>query len=369
MNKVIKTEYDAGGIETFIVERFYPLSCDDFVAAHNEKSKTFDIPVEARNIERFTPGITEPERIEKEHRKLSIDFHHSLPVYSLVPGGWLPPPFVDPPAFLLDRNVIRYIEQISKGNPQDRYTDTKWWLDMLINGEDVYISPFLYAFESGSRMIPELDEFKASYKEGVEIIRQLFPKAQVPEYKDAEYDAAMQTMEDVLKFHREETEFLQRVAPLIRTRVSDKNLESVCEDIIKIAGDLGLSLRSFAVLAAISCLYEDFDTTGFNAARNMIKLGGGGGTYTDENAYNVLSDMRGLLFYFAFRALAETREAPLLSYVTADKPAIMFGCGLNITKTEWVANKLVLKLELTKFLFPRMMDEKREELAQRFQNA
>jgi hypothetical protein len=60
---------------------------------------------------------------------------------------------------------------------------------------------------------------------------------------------------------------------------------------------------------------------------------------------------------------AETGNVPLLSYVTADHAALLFGCGLNVTKTEWRSNQLILRMELTKFLFPRMTDEKREELA------
>ena len=199
MSKLIRTEYDTGSITTFLAELFLPLSCENFVVAHNSKTKTYDIAVNAKNVEIFTTGVAEPKLVVKERRTLSIDFRHSLPVYALVPGGWVPPPFVEPPIFLFDRNVIRYIEQITKGNALDIYSDTKWWLDMIA-ADDVYISPFLYAFESGNQMIPDFDEFKCSYQEGVEIVRGLFPNAEVPEYRDKEYDAALEQWQTFSNF-------------------------------------------------------------------------------------------------------------------------------------------------------------------------
>lgn len=359
MIKSIQTEYDSYGIITFVTEQFTPLTCKDFVAAHSDKTKRYEIEVYARDIEIIIPGV-EPQYKAEGSWKMPIDFNHSLPVYALVPGGWLPPPFVDPPVFLLDRNVIRYIEVIADGRSDTHYADAKWWLE-LIGDENTYISPFLYAFESGRQMIPDIEEFKKSYEEGVRIIRRLFPKAEIHEYKDEHFDAAFETITDVLKFHPQETTFLQTVAPLIRLNVAQNDLERVRNEIMEIATKLGLSYRSLPLLAALSCLYEDPVISCFNVARKLLKIGGG--AYTNEKAYNVLSDMRGLLFYFAFRAIAESENVPPVSYVTADQAALLFGCGLNVTNAQWRGNRLFLTLGLSEFLFPRMTEGEREELA------
>ena len=192
-------------------------------------------------------------------------------------------------------------------------------------------------------------EFKSSYEEAVEIIRSLFPNAKIIVYRDAHFEAAFETMTDVLEFHAEETEFLKGVAPLIRENVSENSLQSVCDEILTMAADNGLSFRSLPLLASLSCLYEDPKVSGYNAARELLKLRGG--PYTDERAYNVLSDMRGLMFYLAFQALAKQVGEEPLAYCTADKAALLFGCGLNFHNVEFRGNQLFLSIELSEFYF------------------
>jgi len=353
----------SGEMVTFLPKQFIPLTCMDFVAAHIDGTNLYEIKADATEIEICDPNGE--VRFEQQGRvTMPINFYRGLPVYALVEGGWLPPPLVDPPLYLFDRNVIGYIEQINKGNTRDLYTNTDWWLQLIAN-DKMHISPFLHAFESNQQRIPDLAEFKRSYAEGVEIIRGLFPRADIVNYGDEHFDAAFQTMEDVLKFHTKETEFLQRVAPLIRENVPRNNLERVCYEILAVATGLGLSFRSLPLLAALSCLYEDREISGFNAARELLKLRGG--PYTNEKAYNVLSDMRGLLFYLAFRAISNQMNSAPLAYCTADKSALLFGCGLNFTNVEFRGNDLHLTLELSEFLFPRLSDEQRQELANRIE--
>lgn len=362
MDMEIKYQNPSGETVTFWPQRFTPLTCEDFVTAHNTGTNSYEIRADAKAIEICTPN-GQIKREERGQITMPIDFHRSLPVYALVEGGWLPPPLVNPPAYLFDRNVIGYIQQISKGNSRDLYTNVDWWLQMIAN--KAHFNPFLHAFESNKQTIPDLEEFKRSYEEAVEIIRDLFPNAEITEYRDEHFAAALETMADVLKFHAEETEFLQRVAPLIRESVSENSLQRVCEQILTIATDIGLPLKSLPLIATLSCLYEDRMVSGYNAARELLKLRGG--PYTSEKAYNVLSDMRGLMFYLAFRALARQVGEEPLAYCTADKAALLFGCGLNSNNVEFRGNELFLSMELSEFLFPRLRSEKRQELARRIE--
>lgn len=361
MNLVMKFTNPDGEVFTFEPESFIPLTCQDFLAAHNAGNNLYEIKVNAIDVEVCLPN---GERAQKGQGliEMPINFQRNLPIYALVENGWLPPPFVTPPAYLPDRNIIGYIQQINKGNPHALYADTEWWLK-IISDDQIHINPFLYAFESNQQRIPTFEEFKNSFAEAEGIIRGLFPNANLVVYGDREFNAAFDTIIDVLKFHPQETIFLQKVAPLIRECVPKDRLQQVCDDIFQIAERLGLPLTSIPLLAALSCLYEDRNIAGYNAARELLHLKGG--VYTDEKAYNALSDMRGLLLYLAFRAIAYRMNANPYAYCTADKAALLFGCGLGFKNVEFRGNQLYLALELSEFLFPRLAEDKRRELAER----
>lgn len=133
---------EIGGIVTFVPEKFKPLSFRDFIDAHAAKSSLYEININASEIE--IQEADGKQTFEKYGQvKMPINFHRSLPVYALVNGGWLPPPFVQPTHFLLDRNVIGYIEQKTKANSRTLYTNGDWWLRM-IGDKEMLINPEFY---------------------------------------------------------------------------------------------------------------------------------------------------------------------------------------------------------------------------------
>lgn len=363
MSLIIKYQAEEGGIVTFVPEEFKPLNFRDFIDGHTAKNSLYEINVNASEIE--IQEADGKQRFEKYGQvKMPINFHRNLPVYALVDGGWLPPPFVQPPHFLFDSNVIGYIEQITKANPRSLYTDADWWLRMIADKE-MLISPFLYAFESNRQMIPELEDFKKSYQEAVQIIRLMLPSANVVVYEEVHFQAAYETMEDVLANHQSEKNFLLAAAPLVRESVARNKLQKITDEIFKIAADLGLKFKSLPLLAVLSCLFEDQRISGFNAGRELLKLRGG--DYTEERAYNTLSDMRGIVLYLAFRAIAEKMNMPPLAYCTADKAALLFGCGLEFKNVEFRGNQLYLTISLNDYLFPRLSGDEKIELVKRIE--
>lgn len=211
-----------------------------------------------------------------------------------------------------------------------------------------------------------MDEFRTCYNRGVEITRSLFPKANIFTYNEEQFEAAIDTIADFTKFHSQETDFLKKTVPLIKQNVSEEQLSVQCDEIFSIAHDFGINFISFPFLAALSCLYEDKNIAGYNASRELLHLKGG--DYTSEKAYNALCDMRGLLFYFAFRAIAEQNNASPFAYCTSDKAALLFGCGLGVEKVEFQGNKFNMGLQLSEFLFPRLSKEGRKDLADRIQS-
>ena len=94
-----------GETVTFAPRRFIPLSCSDFVNAHRNGANLYEIKADATDFEIQRPEA-ENRHEDRGHVTMPINFQRNLPVYALVDGGWLPPPFVQPPAFLLDHNVF-----------------------------------------------------------------------------------------------------------------------------------------------------------------------------------------------------------------------------------------------------------------------
>lgn len=363
MSLIIKYQAETGKVVTFVPKEFKPLSFRDFIDAHTAKSNLYKINVNASEIE--IQEANGGRKFEKYGQiKMPINFHRSLPVYALVGGGWLPPPFVQPPHFLPDRNVIGYIEQITKANPRSLYADADWWLRM-IGDKEMLINPFLYAFESNRQMIPELEDFKKSYQDAVQIVRLMLPTAKIVIYEELHFQAAYETMADILANHQREMKFLLATAPLIRESVARNELQKIMNEIFRIAADLGLQFKSLPLLAVLSCLFEDQRISGFNAGRELLKLRGG--DYTEEKAYNTLSDMRGIMFYLAFRAIAEKINVPPLAYCTADKAALLFGCGLDFKNIEFRGNQLYLTISLNDYLFPRLPDDEKIVLVKRIE--
>ena len=363
MSLIMKYEAEIGGAVTFVPDEFEPLNFKDFVDAHKAKSNLYKIKVNASEIEiQDADGKRTYEKFGQV--KMPINFHRNLPVYALVNGGWLPPPFVQPSHFLFDRNVIGYIEQITKANSRSLYADADWWL-RIISDKEMLISPFLYAFESNRQMIPDLEEFKKSYAEATQIISTLLPSAKVIVYEEVHFQAAYETMADVLANHEIETDFLLATAPLVRESVAQNNLQRISDEILKIAADLGMKFKSLPVLAILSCLYENPRVSGFNAARKLLKLSGG--EYTVEKSYNALSDMRGIMFYLAFQAISAQFDKTTLAYCTADQAALLFGCGLEFKNVEFRGNELYLTVSLNDYLYPRLPNNERMEMANRIE--
>jgi hypothetical protein len=329
----------------------------NLVNAINAKNNSYHLRVDASLIETYEAGEL-VERQEYVRMDLPVDFACSLPVYALVDGGWLPPPFVYPKQFFFDRNVIGHIQAINRGQTTSFLTDINFWLQMLKSSEMI-ISPLLFAFESNLRRAPNFEEFKESYEEAVPIIQALFPNATVPTYNDEGYNDLYLFVEDVLARQDPETEYLMKAASMIRQNVPPARRRRAADQLFELADQTGIGYFSVPFLATLSCLYEDYAVTPYNAARRLLKLGGG--DYTSENAYNALSDIRGLIIYLAFRASVKDDIYQPYAYCTADKPALLFACGLNAFDDEFRNGSLHLSISLRGPLFDGIPETDRQD--------
>jgi hypothetical protein len=365
MDKQLIFQIEGGPTIRLVPLKFHPLAFMDLVNALNSRNNLYNLRVDASLIGTYEAG----ELVESEEyvwMDLPMNFARSLPVYALVDGGWLPPPFVFPKQFFFDRNVIGHIQAINRGHSSANLDDVSFWLTMM-ESSDVFISPLLFAFESNLRRPPNLEEFKQSYEEAVPIIKTFFPNATVPTYTDEGYTDLYRLVEDVLARQDQETEYLMRAAPMIRQNVAPDDRRRVAGQLFELAGQVGIGYFSVPFLATISCLYEDYAVTPYNAARRLLKLGGG--DYTRETAYNALSDIRGLIIYFAFRASVKDETHEPYAYCTADKPALLFACGLNAFDDQFRDGRLQLSISLRGPLFDAIPEADRMDFVEKIRGS
>ncbi len=356
METVMRVTMNTGEIVDVVPKQFEPLLYEDLLL----KESNYELKFKAESIEINKNG--EITKHDEGKVKTTIEFEQNLPIYSLVQGGWLPPPFVRPRNLLVDRNVVSNIKKITQESSQQRIQDLNWWLEMVEN-DDLVINPILYAIEGDKRRFPTLDEFKESFEEAVAEIKKVFPKAKLIPFTDETYPLVFAELSLIFERRKKEAKFLVKVAPLIFQRVSDSRLPQTESKILEIAKVEGLDLKSLPVLAVLSCLYENNDGSYFQTARKIIKPKS---NYTEENAYNTLADLNALEMFVGSGALSKSAtEFPPFAFTTCDKPIALFGCGLGFNKNEFGENGLNTHISIKEQLFPRLSGIEREQLAER----
>lgn len=250
-----------------------------------DSDRNYAIPLHIESNHSFLNGVHEPNQIKVS---TNVEFHEPTTVYSLVEGGWLPPPLAKPSRFLVDRNVISRLRSIRENKVSMNERSFKWWMD-LFTSKDTVFHPLPYAFESKFKRKPTFLEFCQAYDKAVYELRQFFPGCRVVEFSTPHYDAAYKTLEDLDDRNAQETRFLIHVCPLVAHRVSSKNVISVKNHILKMADSFHLKRNSLAVLTVLSCLYENIHGTPVAIGRQIIKPKE---TYSELDAFNALSDLR-----------------------------------------------------------------------------
>jgi hypothetical protein len=155
----IRFEQENGDLVEFIALKFFPLNFEELKAAiKNEQS--FEFRIAAENIS-----------VEKEDRRkelsenvvtMRINLRDPIPFYCLVDDGWLPMPFVKSRNFLIDYNVIVYLEKVVAGVVMQDSPQKDWWMQMM-KDESVVINPLLYAFE-GTEILPDARGIRRAFQ-------------------------------------------------------------------------------------------------------------------------------------------------------------------------------------------------------------
>lgn len=360
MNIVIKIEYPTGEIVQFVPKNFDPLAYQDLLSALVKKDKTyhFNCDVDSVEVERDGEKIIE----NKNRASFKIAFREPLSVYALINGGWLPPPFVNPPNLLADSNVIGFLGAIARGNPLPVVQEANWWFKLVTNPK-LLINPLPYAFEGNQRRTPTFEELGQAYMEATKIIKELLPHANVVEFQDEHFRADYDLLAGATERDEKDTEFLIKAAPLVADSVSAAKLLAVETEILKIARSLGLEPKSsLAVLTVLCCLYDN-GQSGYPAAKRIIKPRAG---YTEANAYNALADLGALRLFLGAIALSRFAEFESFAFCTFDQAIALLWCGFEFHNIEFnKTSGLNAKFVLNESLFPRLDEGRRKELTKR----
>ena len=349
---MIRFTSEVGEVIDFVPEVFMPLSYSDLPFDHSAEGKTYSFKIDAKSIQ--MPGTTSSDR-RTGRVSLQLNFPQGLSVFALVPGGWLPPPFVIPSNFLVDRNVVSDLVRIRRGLSPQRMKQNDWWFQFF-DHFNAFINPALYALEGDKLRHPTFDEFRKSFDEAAKEIETQLPGARLVSYDSIHYQAAYQILTNSADRYGRETKFLMCVAPKVTFRLSDSELLATQKEIIRIAGKLDLKTHSLSVLTILACLYENADGSGFLAARRIIKPST---TYSAENAHNAIADLRALeTFIFSLGLDQEP-----LALCTCDRAIAALWCGLDVHGHRWNNDVFSFTVSLTEHLFPRIATAGREELA------
>jgi hypothetical protein len=163
---------ETGETIDIIPDSVKPLSFGDLRRA-GTKDQSYRLEIAASSIEGL-PNAQRPSGTGTV--TLPITFRQPVSVFGLVKNGWLPPPFVQPAKFLVDRNVVAALAQIRRRVSKPNLNKTGWWFDFF-HEFSAEINPALYAFEGNKRRPPTFEEFCRAFAEASNEIATQLPGA------------------------------------------------------------------------------------------------------------------------------------------------------------------------------------------------
>jgi len=275
-----------------------------------------------------------------------IKFNHPVTAYALEIGGWLPLVFTSSRIFLVDRNILSLLSQLTRPYSRNDLEANDWWISFL-NTPEHTINPILCAIEGNSQSVPSFEEFCSSFVRATEELYQKLPKSHMIRYEEQHYLAAYEIVQDLASRYEAERAFLMNIAPHITQRSADGKLRILEQRVFSECKSVGLTRISLVILAVLSCLYEKQDGSEPLIGRNVINPTH---NYDIGRAHNALSDLRALELLIAVNAL----NGGGVALCTRDKHLAAFWCCLRIANPQWKNRTLKFDAEFSKDLFPRL---------------
>ena len=279
--------------------------------------------------------------------KMNVTFHQPATIYALVHGGWLPLPFVMPPRFLVDRNVVISLRKLREGKTVANGYALQWWANFFAQGSGMF-NPLPYAFEAGYQRKPTMAEFASAYDEGASELLEALPNCHIVKFAKANYTAAYTQLEALDSRNECEIKFLQAVCPIVANRVSRRREVEVANTIVRLADSLKVNRASFTVMTALSCLYEDLHGSPPSIGRQILKPKL---VYAEADAFNALNDLRHIELATAGQVYFKNEA---FSLCTCDRALALLWCALSPRGEALSERSVEFTFDLTSDLFSRL---------------
>ncbi|MDR3371501.1 hypothetical protein [Rhodoferax sp.] len=309
-----------------------------------EENESTPLNLEMRGNSALLNGKPEPGHATV---KAKVIFNKPTTIFALVPNGWVPMPFAMPSRFLVDRNVVITLRKIREGKVAANAESLTWWSDFFAQGSPLF-NPLPFAFEANFQRKPTMDEFVAGYEEGAAELLHALPKCHVIHLSAEAYRAAYAQLEAFDSRPAQEIAFLQEVCPTLVNRPNRLNGWKLAKEVLCAADKHQVNRASIVCLAALSCLFEHDHGKPPAIGRRILKPKN---TYSEEMAFNALSDIRHIELAAAGQALFK-QEA--FSMCTCDRGLALIWSALSLNGEFNAPNDFELTFNLTSDLFQRL---------------
>lgn len=347
----LRSEFTDGQSLDFVPTAVRPLGLAELTALSLEPEAVITLQWLAENPKINGATVTGTAKLDGR-----LTFNEPVTIFALVPnGGWLPVPFVAPQHFLLDRNVVANFRKL-RHNPN--FTDRKahqFWTRFWEQGT-VLFNPLPYAFEGKTRRVPDFDEFVQAFDDGVKDIEETFPHSRVVRYSSAHYRLAYSQLHAVHSNTPREIGFFCEISRFLVAPTSDTKLDSVRNRILDAAATHKVDRQSLSVLIALSCLFENPQSSIKSIGRRILKPSQ---TFDVGDAYNAICDIR----HIELAATGHAWVTEGFALCTSDRAVASLWCALGIRDVIATATGTEYTFDFSPELFPRLQDTAIREIA------
>lgn len=332
-----------GRSATFVGVEFQPLRYADLLDKRlGDKVVIPLIWKDARVLESTIPEITVDEIASGNSVLESV---YSTRAIGLVRGGWLPSWLAhrDNMVVLLDRCTVSELVSRFRGGEKTKDDDHDF-LDFF-QGERVRINPLLYALEGNRRESPSPEFVEEQWEEACRKIKAALPLAELTPDSKGGLQGVIGLLEDTRDSMVRKERFLLRVAPCLQAPVSARRRQNLWSEVLTVAKECGVPKKSLVVLAALSAVCS---ANGASPAKRLLKPSA---SYTAQDAYNALADLRSLEVLMNLFAVFPNER---LMLCTGDKNLALFWAGMRASNFVWSNDHVSYTLSPVDALLPNV---------------
>lgn len=289
-----------------------------------------------------------------KNAQLTLNWNTSVNIFTLMPGGWLPPRLSRGLVVFPDRNILTHLKK-SEDMPQGFHSRSlnEAWQSIKC------VDPLLCALEGRKMAPPSFFKFRAELTRCARQLKKAWPELQV----------LKRTVKQIRKiyFHililqsckrKSHSDFLSDCQLLMPEKHPAKNQKILLENVFNLAEKHRVSTVSLTFRTVLSLIYAGGNNPNF--AEKVLKFYEK--NYSKETAYNAFCDIS---------ALELLLKMPLITtdyycFMTGDFGAALLWCALEVPTNSILNNNPRRPIfELGEHLLPMLSFEERQDLAKR----